>query len=692
WFKEKYPNGLDSIVKLANSFGCKIGLWIGPDGYGTTDSSAVNRIEMLNRLTKDYGVALLKMDKCCSDLKPENEKYFIEAMQKCYANNPALIVLNHRITLSEAAQQYTTTFLWEGAETYIDVSYRNEHPAPHHRYTLDRGLPPDLKRLTEDHGVCLSSYLDYWEDDLILQAFNRNLILAPEIYGNPWLLNDNEFAKLARIFNLHRKYNSILVNATKLPEDKYGENAVSRGDNNTRLLTLRNLTWKSKKFNVNINKSIGIRSAEKFEVRQYHPFEKIIGEFNYGDQVQVEVLPFRTCLLKISSELSEFGIKGSKYSFCNDAGKEWQIDLLGMPGETNEISLAGENHQFKKAFIEGKDVSEIIDNKSTTIQFGEKSLINSYHRYMGPLKACDVPSNISNFIENVYFSADNNCLEVRSLIRSGNTKIAAVKEARDAFFNDKVFLDIGAWDKFALDNDSTTFFKVRNYCGIIAGVLRIKLPECIQFDELKLEGTESEYKAKEALISSDLLNWAKANVIVNNNSITIQNKTGQSIKYVKLNPSPNNISEIKASYKNQLVDISASKLSNLFPDKPIGKVQKAWKGSFKINEWIKNSTLSVAIEGDYGEDGAFAVIKANDTLIGAFDRSPAFPFNNWEHVWCPQNGNYTYYFKVTDDLIHTEFTVYVFGLGDILKIKTPEVWLSAYPIPFEKKRLVLKKK
>jgi hypothetical protein len=37
---------------------------------------------------------------------------------------------------------------------------------------------------------------------LILQAFNRSLILAPEIYGNPWLLKDNEFAKLARIFNL----------------------------------------------------------------------------------------------------------------------------------------------------------------------------------------------------------------------------------------------------------------------------------------------------------------------------------------------------------------------------------------------------------------------------------------------------------------------------------------------------------
>lgn len=42
-----------------------------------------------------------------------------------------------------------------------------------------------MVRLTEDHGVCISSCLNYWEDDLILQAFNRNLILAPQLYGNP---------------------------------------------------------------------------------------------------------------------------------------------------------------------------------------------------------------------------------------------------------------------------------------------------------------------------------------------------------------------------------------------------------------------------------------------------------------------------------------------------------------------------
>lgn len=64
---------------------------------------------------------------------------------------------------------------------------------------------------------CLSSCLDYWEDELVLQAFNRSLLLSPQIYGNPWLLSDREFPKLERIFNLHRKFSGLLVDGIELP-------------------------------------------------------------------------------------------------------------------------------------------------------------------------------------------------------------------------------------------------------------------------------------------------------------------------------------------------------------------------------------------------------------------------------------------------------------------------------------------
>jgi hypothetical protein len=95
---------------------------------------------------------------------------------------------------------------------------------------FERGHTNNLERLAEDHGVCISSAIDYFEDELIYQAFNRSLILAPEIYGNPWLMRDDELAKLARIYNLHARNAAILVDGTVLP-DEYGCNAVSRGSN-----------------------------------------------------------------------------------------------------------------------------------------------------------------------------------------------------------------------------------------------------------------------------------------------------------------------------------------------------------------------------------------------------------------------------------------------------------------------------
>jgi len=70
--------------------------------------------------------------------------------------------------------------------------------------------------------------LDFWEDDLVLQAFTgvfRSLLDLRE----SWLLRDDEYSKLARLFNLHRKYRDLLTRGIVLPESRYGPFAV-RGE------------------------------------------------------------------------------------------------------------------------------------------------------------------------------------------------------------------------------------------------------------------------------------------------------------------------------------------------------------------------------------------------------------------------------------------------------------------------------
>ena len=210
--------------------------------------------------------------------------------------------------------------MWEGKESYIDVNSFNTCAAPHNRVgALGRGLVPDLKRLTEDHGVCLSSCLDYWEDELVLQAFNRSLLLSPQIYGNPWLLSDREFPKLARIFNLHRKFSGLLVDGIELPS-AYGKYAVSRGDDKTRLITLRNLTWEPQKVKIVLNHEIGLEECKHVKCRLYHPVERILGIYNYGESVEVTVLPFRSMLFYASADesLDGIGVEGTDFEIIKD--------------------------------------------------------------------------------------------------------------------------------------------------------------------------------------------------------------------------------------------------------------------------------------------------------------------------------------------------------------------------------------
>ena len=173
-FKQQFPHGFGPNAAKAKAFGCRLGVWLGPDGFGNTPAE--------------------------EQARTDKQAAFVHMLQECRKYSPDLIVLDHRLDLG-AGLPCVTTELW-GDEAYIDVWRNNTGSATHNRAgAVGLGLPLDektgkLTRLVEDHGVCFSSCLDYWEDDLVMQAFCRNLIPAPELHGSPWFLRDDEFPKL----------------------------------------------------------------------------------------------------------------------------------------------------------------------------------------------------------------------------------------------------------------------------------------------------------------------------------------------------------------------------------------------------------------------------------------------------------------------------------------------------------------
>ncbi len=694
WFQKRFPDGFAPLVELAKSFNCRLGIWLGPDGYGNTAKEARKRKEMLVKFCKEYNFALFKFDACCSDLSPENQQHFIETMKECRRHSPDLIVLNHRITFSEEARKHTTTFLWEGRETYVDVNISNDVPAPHHRVSnLSRGLPPNLNRLTEDHGVCLSSALEAWDDDLILQAFNRNLILSPEIYGNPFLLNDDAMARLARIYNIHRLYNVILGNGIQLPEEQYGKFAVSRGDRSTRLITLRNLSWLPLQVPVKLDESIGLSEQGDVEVLQYHPTERFLGQFKSGQTINVTVQPFRACLIKVSTKTDkEIILKGVNYQVKKYLpGQPAVFHLLGNAGETVRFSISGNDYSFQKATLNGKLLPGFVNGEQASFTFpGIKKNAQTLKK-LGDMQLLQVPENSQKLMETCLFAVDNNALEVRELQKSGATGNPVVQTCRDAFFNDTIFSGLGVWDRFAFDGDSSTSFKVRRYDYMNmkenSGAFRLDMGEPLKLDKLLLKGVPEDFYPGKIELSTDLSRWEPARYSREECQVTVIPPSGASFRYLRISRAPVKVAEIEGYSRGTIVSRKKWRASNLFDLTDLDPVKRSWTYKGEISGIEKNARICVTVPATCEEGSLFAFFMADGEIIAASDRAPSFRYNNWEHFSIP-NKNYTFYIPLPMDLEGKKVEVMLMSTdGNLGEIK-PEVWLSN-PDLFEKAELIL---
>jgi hypothetical protein len=701
-FKAQFPHGLRPLAEKAASFGCRLGVWLGPDGFGNTPEEEQERTNMLVALCRDYHFMLFKLDSVAGELRAEKQDALINSLRACRGYCPDLIVLNERVEFGRATP-YVTTSLWEGAETYIDVFMYNRTTATHHRAgALARGLTPNLTRLIEDHGVCLSSCLDYWDDELVLQAFNRSLILAPQIYGNPWFLRDDEFPKLARIFNLQRRNREILVSALPLPESQYGPYAVSRGSAKTRFLTFRNPTWNPVTYTVRLDDSIGLARQESVEVRRLHPSERVLGRFAWGSDMRVEVLPFRTCLLLAAvAGIGEIGVEGCDYEIVRDMpGRPVVVKLLGPPGTEAPIRLAPGSRRFKRAELDGQPRDELARGQSVTVSFGGTPLTQPWHRKIGALAPCAVPDDAEALYEATCFAADSNALEVRSLARSGPSRIAPVQAARMAFLGQKMFINRGIWDRNLFDGDLNTHFVAR----LADRALRVDFGAPLHVDRVVIRVRDREESdlnpdlhrfAEDAVaeVSPDLTTWSALDPAWSGKGTIAVLKVPpeQPTRYLRVTGAPRRIAEIEAYHEGRALDRSGWRASNLLPSYRQRKVLKAWSLSLVAAEIPRNAILAVPIKGRHGNEGVYAALRVDGERVGAPDRSVSYPSNTWEYYNKEMDGNYTYYFPLSAALTGRTIDVVVLsvmpdGSDDI----QPEAWLTAYPTPFESRELVLK--
>ncbi|MEN8222173.1 MAG: hypothetical protein ABFR36_02845, partial [Acidobacteriota bacterium] len=487
------------------------------------------------------------------------------------------------------------------------------------------------------------------------------------------------------IYNLHRKYRKILVTGKILPEAEYGPYAVSRGNSTTRLITLRNLSWYPVKYNVSLNGEIGLTGNKKIKFIQAHPYEKFIGSFNRGKKLSVTVEPFRSALyIATTEDHDEPLIRGAAFNVVrNVKGKNILIDISGGLGSKAAISLVNFN-RYSAAFVNGVSVDKLVKGGSFEMKFPGKKLKLTPHRKIAVLKESDVPDDSSALYEATVFAADNNALEVRSLYRSGESHIPAVKKARGAFFDQKTFKERGILDKNLFDSDLTTgFWPSRKYdidLRVKRGALRLDLGRVTQVGEILVRVPDI-FSLQPLLpgegnyveISSDLKKWK---TITYKAGLTMTIPINGEVRYLRFRVQPSRIVEIEGYYKGKSLDRSRWRASNLFAHAGIMNCIKSWRGEFSLAEIPKSSYLSVAVNGKHGVEGAYAAMKIGAGLIGAPDRAPSFPSNTWEYVVAKKDKNYTYYFPLKDSYKGKKIEVFVLAYDKENTKIDPEAWIS----------------
>lgn len=673
--KKNFPNWLAPVAKRAAELGIRLGLWCGPDGFGDTEESEKRRTDQVVSLCRDYGVALLKFDAVCGPLRPEKQAAFEKMIAECRKYCPDLIVLNHRIEMGEA-EQYATTFLWEGRETYVDVLIHNEKTAPHHRQGgLARGLVPGLRRLTEDHGVCLSSSLDYFEDELVLQAFNRSLILSPEIYGTPALLKDCELPRLARIYTVSRKYADLLVSGKTLPPP-YGESAVSRGNGETRIVTLRNNSWSPVTVTLRFDE-LGLSENGPVTVMQYFPTQRLLGVFGYRETVPVTVEPFRALMLAAGRVREDI--------FLSDCDYEVIRDLPGRPVEIRVIrgrETVVSGAALRSASLNGQPVDPGKPIPVRTDEYPDPPV------KLGTLTVTgSVPEKAEMLYEKACFAISNDSLERRSARRAGKSRIPQVEAVREAFFSQEAYRFLGCESAALFDGDPESYFDcISRICGlrIRGGCLRIDLHETLDFDEMRIEYFDEPEENAEGLVknlcpqegsaSEDLLCWkpfyASETRTVGEAAAPVVQQTVERVRYVAGKrkqtsyrvgaparylrlPEPMDRIYGISFYKDgkEVKPNGTPFASNLMAPYEKKTPRAGLCGTVRLPEdYRTGSYLSIACEGTHGPEGVYFVGLSEEGILCCPDRAPSYPANPWGHWVCTVSEHYTYYMPLPDSL------------------------------------------
>jgi len=468
-FLSRFPSGLGPIAAASSALGMRLGLWIGPDGFGETPESMAARRGQLLSWVKDFNAGLFKMDTVVSALN-HKDKYVLEKKYQSLADalsearrvDPKFVAINHRINNSPYMLTITDCLLWRGQETYIDVHISNRTASLYNRdCSIGRELTSSFYgtpfRQFEDHGICFNSCLEKWEDDLVAQAFGRASVLSPEMYGTFFFLGDADYPRLARLIQLHKQLEPLLKASFPLPGGD-----IAHADGASSFVLVRNMTWEPMVKTIPLDTSIGLAAAPgaALTVRQRHPFEMMMKTAGSGAAVggtlDVEMDPFSLKLIQIDTKPpAEPSISGVPFEIIPGPGDgSFGVKLFGRPGQKAEVEFRGFGDRPVRT---SAGISIPTGGTPWPITFpGAAAGGPSFARLADFRDDPAAAPGAQRLTELAKFTLDDDALEIREMVRlkQAPSKLAEIEACR-AYMWDKVVAAEGTY-RNAFDGNPET--------------------------------------------------------------------------------------------------------------------------------------------------------------------------------------------------------------------------------------------
>ena len=685
-FDQRFPNGLRAIADTSARLGMKLGLWIGPDGFGETPASMAARRNQLLEWVKNFNVGLFKMDTVVSALA-HDDKYILEKKYQSLADalaearrlDPSFIAINHRINNSPYMLTITDCLLWNGEETYIDVHIANTTAALYNRSaSIGRALTSEFFktpfRQFEDHGICFNSSVEKWEDDLVAQAFGRASVLSPELYGTFFFLPDEAYPTLARLIQLHKRSESLLKQAFPLADGD-----ISHSDGRSSLIVLRNPTWSYQTKVVALDRTIGLIAPRgtPLTIRQRHPHEFLTsnGGIKSGESLRVELEPFALQLIQVDAGIpDEPYLGGVLYDVIpgRDAAS-FDVKLLGEPGRSATVSF--HNFAGKSIQLEGRAVNA-TEGKPWKISFpGRPAVGQPFSRLRDFVNAPPGRVDGAYLAEFAKFTVDDDALETREMDALARTPsiLPEIEACRD-YMRRKVIIAEGS-ARNAFDADPATrwsdgYSRRSPFTGSPApyrsddSLWRIDLGVLTDVRKLVLDvvrRTEDGF-LRAIDTSPDLKTWIRADGLSLEPAqaipaITELRQRGRRIKvfdveagdnkpiqiqiplppgksrYVRIRGRNFSVSEI-VGYDGQgrKVDRGQWHATNLFGETP--RPTRVLEAEHTLSEYRPGQEFAVAVHSGPVKfdpvDGAYVAAVIDGKVVVPRHRAPAYPYHNYE--------------------------------------------------------------